>query len=211
MAMPNNDKKRLLLVEGLDDEKVIGTFCKQQRLVDGFYIHQCGGYSNVRSTLQTLLKLVDDEKRKECIGVIVDADEQLAQRWQSLSALLRANGYHPPKQIPSEGLVQNIDGMPRIGVWLMPNNRLPGKLEDFVAFLVQPNDLVWRHGLQAIHTLPERRFRDVDEAKARMHTWPAWQEDPGIQMSQAITKRLLCYEHEYADAFMSWIRSVFYV
>jgi len=31
----------------------------------------------------------------------------------------------------------------RLGVWLMPDNQNPGKLEDFFALLVPPDDPCW--------------------------------------------------------------------
>jgi hypothetical protein len=101
------------------------------------------------------------------------------------------------------------DGKPRVGVWLMPDNRIDGKLEDFVAFLVQPNDTLWAYGIASIAGLPERRFRDVDETKTRMHTWLAWQDEPGIQMSHAITKGLLRNENMATRHFLTWLHAVF--
>jgi hypothetical protein len=47
------------------------------------------------------------------------------------------------------------------------------------------------------------------EAKARLHTWLAWQEEPGKPIGQAITKRFLDPEATEAQAFLDWLRRLF--
>ena len=44
-----------------------------------------------------------------------------------------------PDRIPSAGLTVVHTGGPRFGVWIMPDNRFTGMLEDFLVQLV-PND-----------------------------------------------------------------------
>lgn len=201
--------KRVLLVEGPDDRMVMMRLRQQHSIDGGFEIFDRGGYQEVRKTLIALLNFEDDVKSKERIGVIVNADLDLLARWQSLSDVLRKKGYRPPRQPQTQGVILAPEGKSQVGIWLMPDNTLPGKLEDFLSFLVQPDDRVWHHGITSVANLPERRFREVDESKAHIHTWLAWQDEPGIQMSQAITKGLLRGENEVTRQFVSWLRAVF--
>jgi len=54
-----------------------------------------------------------------------------------------------------------------------------------------------------------RRFRESYQAKAHLHTWLAWQEEPGTPMGLAITKRYLDAEAPYALLLLNWIRELF--
>lgn len=55
----------------------------------------------------------------------------------------------------------------------------------------------------------DRKFRLSYTSKALLHTWLAWQEEPGGPMGQAITKRYLNANAPYAQELMSWIRQLF--
>ena len=102
--------------------------------------------------------------------------------------------------------------LPRVGIWLMPDNRLPGILEDFLRFLVPDGDGLLAHAGQAIDSIPagQRRFSDVKAAKARIHTWLAWQEEPGKPFGQAISAHYLNPELPAADIFAGWLQRTFF-
>lgn len=72
------------------------------------------------------------------LGVIVDADEDAAARWQSISARISGRFQNLPKAIPSEGFVVRGDAGPAFGAWIMPDNSSRGMLETFLLFL-RPN------------------------------------------------------------------------
>lgn len=42
-----------------------------------------------------------------------------------------------------------------------------------------------------------------------IHTWLAWQDDPGTPLGQAITKRYLDAEGPHVAAFLSWLTRLF--
>ena len=54
-----------------------------------------------------------------------------------------------------------------------------------------------------------RRFRNVHESKARIHTWLAWQKELGKPMGQAITARYLDANALHAQQLIAWIRDLF--
>ena len=45
--------------------------------------------------------------------------------------------------------------------------------------------------------------------KAHVHTWLAWQKEPGKPMGQAITKRYLDANAPHAQQLIVWIRKLF--
>ena len=121
----------LLLVEGLNDRHVVQHLLRAHglRLDSDFRIKDAGGDESLLTTLPVEIKAAGLTP----LGVVIDADAAVQLRWDSLHYLLAKAGYKPPKLPESRGLILLQKNMPAVGVWVMPNNQLPGKLEDFVA------------------------------------------------------------------------------
>lgn len=95
-----------------------------------------------------------------------------------------------------------------VGVWMMPDNQSPGKLEDFARRLVRAGDEgLWDHAGQSTSAaIPlGARFAPKDQIKAHVHSFLAWQEVPGVPMGLAITKRFLDADSTQAVAFVDWL------
>lgn len=60
-----------------------------------------------------------------------------------------------------------------------------------------------KNGIEAL--LDDLRVRP----KAVIHTWLAWQEEPGTALGQAITKRYLDPSRDPAPAFRNWLLELF--
>ena len=75
----------------------------------------------------------------EALGVVVDADGDASARWEALRASCANEFTELPAQIPAEGLEVAHAGGPRFGIWIMPNNRFAGMLEDLLVQLI-PDD-----------------------------------------------------------------------
>ena len=72
----------------------------------------------------------------EALGVLVDANGDARQRWGKLKNRYIGQFADLPDEIPESGLsVVHFLG-PRFGVWIMPNNRFSGMLEDFLVRLI---------------------------------------------------------------------------
>jgi len=211
-----------LLVEGSDDAHVFKSLFEYFQIPYEFRglpkynpppkglikIIDKGGIENLLATLSTELK--GSEERR--LGIIIDADSDIAARWQAVRNKLVAFGYHAVPETPlPDGTIIDEEGPPLVGVWLMPNNKLPGMLEDFVSFLVPQGDTLWPMAEDIIQRVIEidRRFPLAQRSKANIHTWLAWQEEPGKPMGQAITKRYLKAESTHAQQLMAWIHQVF--
>jgi hypothetical protein len=93
----------------------------------------------------------------------------------------------------------------------MPDNTVPGMLEDFISLLIPVGDLLWPMAQDIVQQVivKERRFPQTQDMKAKMHTWLAWQEEPGKPMGQAITKRYLNAAAPHAQQLIKWIRLLF--
>ncbi len=207
-----------LLVEGSDDKHVFYHLLGYYQILkqfeiknENFAIKDHEGVDNLLNLkkLRTYLKVGEPRRR---FGIVIDADIDLLARWQRLRIILEDSGYRTvPINPVSEGTIVAEEGLPIVGVWLMPNNKLPGMLEDFVSFLIPPADLLWplAEGILPKVIETDRRFPLMQTIKAHIHTWLAWQEEPGKPMGQAITKRYLDATAPRAQQLMDWLRKLF--
>lgn len=201
--------KNLLLVEGSDDREVVYQLANEAGIPRGsFTAKPKAGYPNLIQTLEVEL-LASELKR---LGILVDADFDLAARWQSLRNRLLALGYDaiPPQPVPGGAIIHH-DTQPRVGIWVMPNNTLPGMLEDFAAYLIPAEDNLWHYARQCVSQIadPDCRFPRQHEIKAQIHTWLAWQAEPGRPIGLAIKMRYLDTAVPQAQQFIAWLRQLF--
>jgi hypothetical protein len=145
------------------------------------------------------------------VGIVLDADLAPRDRWRSVCGRLAGKGFDLPDQPDPEGTVlERADGK-RAGIWLMPDNRNPGKLEDFLAVLVPEDDRCWPWSeesairAQAIGA----GFAPSDFIKARIHTWLAWQPEPGQPFGTAIRAATFAHHADAARGFLAWMNRLF--
>lgn len=207
--MPGSVKGQLV-VEGKDDQHVIWALCAQHRLPQVFEVEQVEGVDALLAGIPVRLKA----SGLPALGIVVDADADLPARWQAVRSQLVQAGYADvPPQPDADGLVLVPLDLPRVGVWLMPDNTLPGALEDFVAYLIPEHDQLApfaESSLDEIEAAGAQRYRLTQRSKAFVHTWLAWQEIPGQPMGQAITARALQHDRPLALRFVNWLRRVFF-
>jgi hypothetical protein len=210
-------REAYLLVEGEDDQHIVWHLCTQHRLPETFTVEvpeSGGGITALLDGLTNRIKAPD----LRILGIMVDADENLSARWQSLRDRLQNRDklqdriYAVPATPPYEGWISTEPHLPRVGIWLMPDNRLPGILEDFAARLIPANDRLLRKAevvLQEIEREGLRRYSPSHRTKALIHPWLAWQEIPGQRMGTAITARSLQHDGPLALEFVGWLRQLF--
>jgi len=205
--------RRILLVEGTDDEHVIKHICGIYEISRLDEVRPLGGSDNLLRALPRQLARMEDAG--DALGVVTDADDSPDARWQSLRGIFAQAGYPnvPRRPDPDGTILESPDEvlLPRAGVWIMPDNKTPGILEDFLRFLIpnQPNPL-FAHAERSVATVPERRFSENDAPKALIHTWLAWQDEPGKPYGTAITARFLDSRLPEAQALAGWLGRLFY-
>ncbi|BAZ09381.1 hypothetical protein NIES4071_11890 [Calothrix sp. NIES-4071] len=212
--MPKKIQSSQLLVEGKNDIHVIWALCHMYQLPETFSVEVANASETegIEALLNGLpLKL--REKNLEILGIVVDADQDLAARWQAVKSRLRASGYQNiPETLTQSGLVHIEPELPKVGVWLMPNNQLPGMLEDFVKCFIPDDDTLLPKAelvLQEIEQANLNPYTLIHRPKALIHTWLAWQEKPGMPMGQAITARVLHHDSAPAIIFVEWLKRLF--
>lgn len=198
--------RRLLWVEGKDDNAVIQSLAARARLPQLFRVQEKNGVDKLLDGLRVELRA----RTLERFGIVVDANGDPQSRWESIRAILTGEGYADvPLHPPGEGaIIPPPRGLPLFGAWLMPDNGSPGALEEFVTLLIPPGDALLSHASVVVDSIPAeiRRFSPLRRQKALIRTWLAWQEDPGSPMGQAITKGDLDARAPAAQRLIAWLR-----
>jgi len=92
----------------------------------------------------------------------------------------------------------------------MPDNQSKGILEDFLRFLVPPGSPLFQYVEDSVKAIPGKPlFPEKDEPKARIHTWLAWQKEPGKPYGTAITAKFLDPDAPQAKTFVAWLNRLF--
>lgn len=198
---------KVLLVEGNDDLHVIWALCQKFKLPQNFEVIDCKGINNLIEQIPVRLKT-----DIETIGIIIDADLNINNRWDALRTILRNESFEIADNLPVEGLIiDNLQSI-KIGVWIMPNNKTNGMLEDFISFLIPEGDNLLPKvdlTLENIENENLNRYSLIHRSKARINTWLALQEVPGIPMGQSITKRYLTTDEANCVLFIDWLKTLF--
>jgi hypothetical protein len=211
--MPESDTPSQLLVEGKNDQHVIWALCKQHDVSETFTVEtpskDNGGVDALIKSIPVRIKI----SGLTALGVVLDADTDVENRWNKIRGCLDQIGYSGLPDYPKpDGLIIADEELPRAGIWLMPNNNLPGMLENFVSELIPENDLLSTKAediLSEIESENLNRYSLSHHQKAFIHTWLAWQKIPGQPMGQAITAKVLSHDQPIAQSFVDWLNLLF--
>lgn len=207
------DGPRVLLVEGRTDCHVVLALCAACGVPETFGLYQCDSDDGVLRRLNALMLAPD---RPRVIGVMLDADKpeacpSVSSRWDSIKSTLKRHGYDVPAQPDATGsIIPPLPNKPSVGVWLMPDNREPGMLEDFLLGMVAESakDTVSRC-IEVARTDGISSFREAHYSKAMIHTYLAWQDEPGRPLGQCITCKTLEPGTATARLFTDWLTRLF--
>jgi hypothetical protein len=210
MAQVRTNALNRLIVEGRDDQWSVIALTKRygwdwDNPLDYFpYVDNAKG---VDKALESLPVAIRSYSR---VGIVVDADMNTSDRWAEVRAKIIGEIADFPAFPDSSGTVHE-SGSRRVGVWLMPDNQAPGKLEDFLAALVPSTDNCWDWADAAAKGAVERgaEFSESDFIKAHIHTWLAWREEPGLPFGTAITASMFAHDAKLAKQFVDWMNRLY--
>lgn len=167
-----------------------------------------GGKSKLLEGVETAIRVSNDRT----VGFVLDANSSLQDCWNAVSARLRRVGMEPPGVIPENGFIGEAEKYrARVGVRLVPDNRRPGALESFLRDLVAEGDPLLPYAEKSTDRAkdPGAGFSRNDTDNAVLHTWPAWQQEPGLRYGTAIRARYFRADSPAAPAFVTRFRAVF--
>jgi hypothetical protein len=146
------------------------------------------------------------------LGVIVDADDRFAARWDRLKELCNEIAGPVPDDLPPDGLIHVSPKGLRIGVWIMPDNSSRGMMETFLARLLSPECApIWEMAQVSCDEVRKhpKSHNAVHSDKAKIHTYLAWIEPPGQTLPEAIISKAIDARLPLARQFVSWVMNLF--
>jgi hypothetical protein len=207
--------ERRLLVEGEEDKFAIvelmghHTDWPNDKLGAPVWLEPVGSVESILAEGFVSAKLY--ESGTKILGAVLDADAQFDSRWSRVNQICSGLFANVPPQMPAEGLIlQDSPEGPRLGVWIMPDNRQHGMLETFLKGLVTEAPLL--EYAQSVVVEARKRTapcKDVHIEKAEIHSWLAWQDPPGQALGRAITSLTLNPRSDSAQPFVDWFLKLY--
>lgn len=201
-----------LLVEGNTDKHVVLALCAHYNVTQNFNVKDCDGIDNL---LQRFSIMLTNPSNVKTIGVIVDADNDMKARLGQIRSIVKPHGYDIPDELQHSGLIcsSSYPDYPKLGLWLMPDNIHLGMVEDFALSMASTDDALLMEAedeLQRIEESGNNRYSLIHHSKAKIHTYLAWQEEPGCPIGMSITKHVLDPNHPIAQGFVqNWLVPLF--
>ena len=221
--MANSTK--ILLVEGESDKLLFSVICNFTQIDPVITVvppSQIGGAQNskggVFAILPTLLNQLPDGTIKR-FAVIVDADHPgnygmgYRKTLDQFAGIVSKSGYNRinPKGLRAGILFGHNDGLSDLGLWIMPDNRTDGSVEDLVKYCIHETDApLHQNACRAVETLAQpRKFSEFNRVKAEIATWLAWQVTPGQGAHAACRAGLIDRNKDLFVGLTSWLSRVF--
>lgn len=221
--MARNDHSKVLWVEGKSDMFAIAelmqangiTWPESRRETPPVLISDRDSYRNIAkpSLIRNQLK----SSNLTNFGIIVDADQDFASRWQSLRNACLQSIPDIPTELPTTGLLHThaitSERQIKFGIWIMPDNIQQGMLETFLAYLLRDKDKkLWGYAQNVVQVARNEYDAEIKDAhidKANIHTWLAWQDEPGLQLHTAVQKKVFDPQHPRAQEFVTWFKQLY--
>ena len=219
-----NRHENLLLVEGNNERFTIPELVeangftweidkkKKEYLV---YINDYGG-GDTKIVRSAVISTELNVPGRKALGLIVDADDNCAKRWESVRNACLRSIPDLPIDLPETGLIHNAftkNNKPvKFGVWIMPDNKTRGMLETFLAYLVpNENELLWQYVRQIVIAAKDKgaNYKATHLDRANIYTWLALQNPPGRQLHNAVMEKILNPQHPKARVFIEWFQNLY--
>ena len=213
--MPEQER-HTLRVEGKDDKYAIKHLLRRHgighKVIDIRAFEDEDEDTGGRDRLLQGMKTAVAASTGKSIGFVLDANGAATDRWSAVRSRLDGFELELPKEIPVDGFVGDaLEVQARVGVWLMPDNRRTGAIEEFLMDLVGDGDALLQHAKASTEEALNcgADFANAKLQKAVLHAWLAWQRRPGLPYGLAITAHYLRHDSPTALAFVNWFRRVF--
>jgi hypothetical protein len=211
------EKGSVLITEGRDDLHVITSLCEILNIPEEFKIKDGEGFENIIKILPILFKFPNfgDSIDINRLGIVIDADADINSRWASITQILRDNNYDLPLKPETSGIVTTNSSniIPVVGVWVMPDNKGKGMIEDFFRYFIPADDLLLPHINSTIDQLNSDPFSYIPQprSKAEIRTWLAWQKKSESLMGYTLhnKKDQMNFDNDISRKFMNWLQRLF--
>lgn len=169
---------KLLLVEGTHEEKLFNRLLRISSNIDIQVLPILGKY-RFREQIEIISKM-DNFSSIESLGLVRDADNSFENEFTSLvDALIHANLSAPERPMTLSG------GTPKVGIFIAPNNKNPGSIENLLLESVHDDP-----ALKCVNNYMDclvriQNMEHPHESKARVQIYLAKESDGELHMGIA--------------------------
>ncbi|AZN35876.1 DUF3226 domain-containing protein [Iodobacter ciconiae] len=214
---------RLLLVEGEADRAFFELLCRKHTVdAEAIKVSSPKGLGGDWDSKQGVLNLLEaqisdlNDGRLQALAIVVDADRApdggFAKTIQQITVKVTPQGYGtPPVSLVTGGLLyKHNDGLPDLGVWVMPDNKNEGMLEDWIKQSVSTAEQgFFTQAQSTVANLVNPKFGAPRVSKAEVATWLAWQKQPGEGLYCTVKHNLLDSDAPLHTGLVQWLKTVF--
>ena len=207
---PPTTGSKKLVVEGYLDKHFIGTLAH-------LYTKQ---YIPITRT-DGIGKLLEDAssfvKSAGCdaLGFVIDADCDAYANYSKLRRTLwDACGIDLPPNLSANGVIvcnsqQKSNRNARVGVYIMPDNKSAGQIEDFIIKMIPNGDPVFRLAKAYIKEVENGGHLKRSSVKATLNAWLSVRENPRHNLKWSYPACDLDLRAPVCESFGYWIRGLF--
>lgn len=212
---------RILLVEGSGDKGFFEEICKTLELHASVKVappKDVGGSHNTKegvfNHLPNLLNQMSDAEVTR-LAVVIDADSDVngggyQHAIDRVTKIVQPYGFTLASNSIGGVLFQHDDGLADFGLWVMPNNRDEGMLEDWIKRCVHPDEhTLFAHAETVVDTLPQTKFKSIHISKAEVATWMAWQKQPGHGLYRVVEDQLIDTNNALFQGLSDWLNHIY--
>ncbi|MEA5470330.1 DUF3226 domain-containing protein [Spirulina sp. 06S082] len=212
--MVSENHPKILIVEGNTDKRVIPELMEKNGIVwpDKKHPVQIKVYGGDRQINRDRIRFALQQSGLKVLGIMLDADNNFSGRWESIRNICTPLMSDFPEELPETGLIHTAPNGVKFGVWIMPDNQNRGMLETFLAYLIPDrSEPIWDYAKEATQEAKKRGapFIEPHTDKANIHTWLAWQNEPGNQLHTAIMAKIFEPTHPKAQIFVNWFKTLY--
>lgn len=197
----------VLLLEGDSDSNFVSQLRDKLDLNLAFDIE-------VKQGLPRLIGAIYSEivmGNRHIVGIMIDADHGDDPSWPKVWERLTESGILVPDQPDPNGtVIAKTDERPKVGVWIMPDNKSFGELENFVIDMIPDDDAAWPLSVKYIDGIPEteRLFTERKTDRAKLYAWLATRRRPP-HIGSAVRADNLDVDTDGCKSFVQWLERVF--
>ena len=198
----NIERPKQVIVEGVDDVRVIEALCNHLRIGDVQFV-PCGGYDSLRQFLRTF-SVDPDFRQVRSLAVVVDADENPPGRRQGVADALASAGLPRPDQ-PLESVSESELTV----AYLVVPHDPPGTMMEDVCLNSVSDDPAMGcvdQYLECVSRADTPGPRQVWMSKARAHAFLASRDRPDLRLGEAAERGIWRFESEAFRPLINLLR-----
>jgi hypothetical protein len=184
------ESDKLLIVEGIDDKNIVEA-CLKWWSIEGFQVMQVGGKTNLKDGLESTLAGARVEHVDiSAIGIMRDADDNASGAFDSVNRVL--GQFELPAPLYSGSIIL---GPPRVGVYIFPDCKAEGAIEQLCWRAVKDTDAgkCASGYVQCLETAGAFEAKDRDKSLANAYI--SSKENPWVPIGIAALQNYWPFDH----------------